>query len=195
MIEQTLRPIFQRIIVDPIARMTLSWLTPNVVTVIGAILGLFILPALYTMPTYIAFSLLLLSGFCDSLDGTLARMGHSVNEKGAVLDIVCDRLVELAIVIALFMVDPEGRGLLTLLMLGSVLLCVTSFLVVGVFSENTTEKSFYYSPGIIERSEAFIFFGAMILLPDLFFYLSISFTSLVLVTTAVRLYEFFKRKS
>ncbi len=193
MIEQILRPIFQRIFVDPFARSTLSWLTPNMVTLIGAVLGLAILPAMYAAPSYVAFALLLLSGFCDTLDGTLARMGHAVSDKGTVLDIICDRLVEFAIIVALFLVDPEARGLLTLLMLGSVLLCVTSFLVVGMFSENSGEKSFYYSPGLIERPEAFVFFGAMILLPGLFFYLSIFFSSLVFVTASMRFYEFLRR--
>ena len=193
MIEKTLRPIFQRFLVDPFARLTLTWLTPNMVTFGGAILGLAILPAMYAAPAYVAFALLLLSGFCDALDGTLARMGHTVSEAGTVLDIVCDRLVEFAIIVALFLVDPEGRGILTLLMLGSVLICVTSFLVVGMFSENESKKSFYYSPGLIERPEAFVFFGAMILLPGLFFYLSIFFSSLVFVTAMVRLLEFIKR--
>jgi len=192
MIEQVLRPFYQRILVDPFARLTVSRLTPNTVTIMGAVLGLMILPALYAAPTYIAFGLLLLSGFCDTLDGTLARMGHRVSDKGTVLDIICDRLVEFAIIVALFLVDPEGRGLLSMLMLGSVLICVTSFLVVGMFSENTSEKSFHYSPGIIERPEAFLFFGIMILLPSFFFPLSLFFSSLVFVTAVVRVYEFMK---
>ena len=75
-------------------------------------------------------------------------------------------------------------------MLGSILLCVTSFLVVGIFSENSSKKGFYYSPGLIERLEAFIFFICMLVLPMYFEALSIIFTILVVMTTVIRVMQF-----
>lgn len=75
-------------------------------------------------------------------------------------------------------------------MLTSILLCVTSFLVVGIFTEKQTEKSFYYSPGLIERGEAFFFFILMILFPSYFVLLSSLFILLVLLTTAIRVVQF-----
>lgn len=69
-----------------------------------------------------------------------------------------DRVVEFVVVLALWFVAPQQRGLWCLLMLGSMLLCITSFLVVGIFSENQSQKSFHYSSGLMERAEAFSFF-------------------------------------
>lgn len=72
-------------------------------------------------------------------------------------------------------------------MLSSVLICVTSFLVAAVLEKTTGNKAFYYSPGLMERAEAFIFFIFMMLLPFTFSVLSIVFVVLVLYTAIVRI--------
>jgi hypothetical protein len=99
-------------------------------------------------------------------------------------------VVEASVIIALFAVAPESRALPALLMLSCILLCVTSFLVTAIFSENNSEKSFYYSPGLIERPEAFLFFILMMLVPKTFSLLAYLFSALVLWTTYRRLQEF-----
>jgi len=142
---------------------------------------------------WIAFLALLLSGFLDTLDGSLARYLNLVTSKGAALDIVCDRIVELAVIIGLFFVDANVRALPSLVMLGSILLCITTFLVVGIFVENPSMKSFFYSPGLIERGEAFIFFSIMILFPSTFMVAAYLFSALTLFTAIFRLWEFMKR--
>ena len=133
-----------------------------------------------------------MTGFLDTLDGSLARHLKTTSPKGTVFDITSDRLVEFSIILGLYAFDPTHRALGTLLMLGSVLICVTSFLVVGIFEDNQTEKGFHYSPGIMERAEAFLFFGAMILFPSYFMILAILFTSLVFLTAVIRLSQFSK---
>ena len=75
-------------------------------------------------------------------------------------------------------------------MLGSMLVCVTSFLVVGIFVENHTEKGFHYSVGLIERAESFLFFILMIVFPEWFGVLSLLFIILVFYTAIERLYRF-----
>ena len=75
-------------------------------------------------------------------------------------------------------------------MLMSILICITSFLVVGIFSPNTSEKGFFYSPGFIERGEAFLFFIVMAIFPSLFPFFSLLFFSLVFLTALIRLVQF-----
>ncbi|MBA3660152.1 MAG: CDP-alcohol phosphatidyltransferase family protein [Gammaproteobacteria bacterium] len=139
--------------------------------------------------------MILLSGCCDILDGALARYLKQVTPLGAVIDIVMDRCVEFAVIFGLWLIQPELRAGLCLFMLGSILLCVTSFLVVGIFTPNQSTKSFHYSVGIIERPEAFIFFILMIIFPLFFTLLAIMFSLLVLLTTALRIVEFSQHQS
>jgi phosphatidylglycerophosphate synthase len=190
MMEHYLRPSYQQVLVNPVANRLRGRVTPNQITVLSGVFGVLVLPALVFNQVFLAIGLLLLSGYCDTLDGTLARAGQEISHWGSALDIMIDRLVELGVVLALWAVAPEVRGLWCLLMLGSMLLCITSFLVVGIFTANDSSKSFHYSPGLMERAEAFLFFIAMMLWPSMFVWLALLFTLLVLATAVSRLLEF-----
>ncbi|MBI5448286.1 MAG: CDP-alcohol phosphatidyltransferase family protein [Gammaproteobacteria bacterium] len=190
MIEQTIRPYYQALLVDPAAIWLQQRVSPNTVTLLSGLFGILVLPALWHGYSALAIGLLLLSGYFDTLDGTLARLTQQTSAWGSVLDIMIDRLVELMVVFALWGINPSSRGMGCLIMLGSMLLCISSFLVVGIFTENSSHKSFHYSPGIMERAEAFLFFIAMILWPGIFSYLAVAFSFLVTITAIVHLYQF-----
>lgn len=190
MLEHYVRPHYQRYFVDNIVTWAACYVTPIQVTLFSGILGLMVPVALFFQYSMLAISLLLASGYLDTLDGTIARHQQSVSDLGSLLDIFTDRLVECSVILGLWLTAPLDRSLMSLLMLGSILLCVTSFLTVGIFSENHSQKSFHYSAGLIERAEAFIFFILMILFPQHFQALSTVFVILVLITTVLRLYEF-----
>jgi phosphatidylserine synthase len=165
-------------------------LPPDFFTYLACLSGLSIIPLLAFGYSITAFAMLTLSGFLDTVDGSIARLLKISSPRGAALDIVSDRIVEFAIILGLYTIDPATRGLPAILMLGSILICVTSFLIVGVFTEKDSEKSFYYSPGLIERAEAFIFFALMILFPSIFTIASYLFSFLVFITAALRMRQF-----
>ena len=193
MIEPYVRPLYQRIFCDPLARLLGKSFSPNFITLLGTGVGIAIIPTLYFNFTSLALALLIITGIFDTLDGTIARLFQKDSPFGTVLDIIGDRLVEFSIILGLFLVSPETRALGCILMLGSMIICITSFLVVGVFSENESQKGFHYSPGLMERPEAFLFFGAMFLLPQFFQLLAFLFTVLVFLTAYLRVMEFKKQ--
>jgi phosphatidylglycerophosphate synthase len=191
MIDSYFRTTYQKYFINPILYLTERFpISPNTITLLSLGSGLCTLPLLYYQAGGLAAGFLLLSGYFDTLDGSVARKELSSSSKGAVLDIMSDRTVESTVLIGLYLQDPSSRGFFCLLMACSILLCVTSFLVVGIFEKNTTQKSFYYSPGIMERTEAFAFFLSMILLPGWFAYLAVLFSLLVLMTALIRIKEF-----
>ncbi len=140
----------------------------NSLTILGLILGL--LSALFillsgilrwTLELVIISAILMsISFFTDVLDGTLARLEEPTT-FGGILDMFCDRTVEVFIIIAIVSTDPFRLLWPGLFTLGAIILCITIFLVVGgaVKSEDLeeTQKLLYYSHGIMERSETFIF--------------------------------------
>jgi len=189
MIDTYLQETYEKRFVVPLLRLLPK--NPHLITVLALISGISIIPALYFEQNYIALTLLITTGFLDTVDGSLARHLNRTSPQGAVLDIVSDRLVEFSVVLGLYFVDPT-RALSCLLMLGSILICVTSFLVVGIFSQQSGRKSFYYSPGIMERGEAFLFFALMILVPGWFVPLALIFTLLLFATALIRIVQFFR---
>jgi archaetidylinositol phosphate synthase len=194
MIETHLRKIYQKYCIDCYLHFKIfRKIDPKLLTCFACLLGISTLPLLAFNLPLLAFLCLIFSGFLDTLDGSLARMYQKTSPKGAAFDILSDRLVEFCVILGLYCVDPTSRALPTLCMLGSVLICVTSFLVVGIFTENNSEKGFHYSPGLIERAEAFIFFAVMILFPSTFLFLSYLFTGLVFITACIRMFQFSKQ--
>lgn len=190
MIDSRYRNFYQRYCIEPLLQLkVIRKLSPLFLTLCGLACGIVSAVLIGLDYPLWAFGFLLFSGFLDTLDGSLARVAKSSSSIGAVLDITCDRIVEFAIIFGLFCLDPS-RAFLCMLMLGSVLICITSFLVVGIFVPNQSEKSFHYSSGLMERTEAFLFFSLMILIPTAFKYLSLGFTGLVFLTAFKRLFDF-----
>lgn len=192
MIDTYCRNFYQKIFIDPLLqRKRLDKLTPNLLTELSCIFGVIVCPLIAFGHPFMAVLFLLISGFLDTLDGSIARHRKISTVQGAVMDIISDRLVEFSVLLGLFFVEPNSRGFSCMLMLGSAYLCITSFLIVGVFTKNNSQKSFFYSWGLIERSEVFIFFLLMILFPSQFFLLSSIFTAGVFLTAFIRIWQFF----
>lgn len=190
MLEQYFRKHYQDLFVNRVAAVIGLYLSPMQITFFAGLTGITSVILLISDHPAFAVLLLLISGYADSLDGTVARRYGNCSPTGAVLDIMTDRIVEFGIILGLFVVAPIPRGLMCMLMLGGVLLCVTSFLVVGIFTPNESEKSFHYSAGLMERAEAFVMFILMILLPNYFTFLSVLFLIMISITTFIRVFEF-----
>jgi phosphatidylglycerophosphate synthase len=182
MLENRLRQHYQQWFLEPIAKAIQNFSSPLAITVLACLSGILILPALYLHHAAIALILLITTGFLDTLDGTIARLKNQCSDIGTMFDIISDRIVECAIIIGFYLYAPQQRSLSCLILLATIFLCVTSFLVVGIFTKNQSQKSFYYNSALIERFEAFIFFALMICLPHYFNLLSYSLSFLVLLT-------------
>ena len=113
----------------------------------------------YSGRPIVALLCLALSGLADAVDGRVARLGKGSTPWGGVLDLVCDRIVEAAVLLGIALPYPHLHvPALVLAATWYVNLCV--FLAVGAASERQREKVIVYSPGLVERGEA-IFFAAL----------------------------------
>lgn len=189
MLEKWIKPTYQKLLIDPYLERCSELATPNTLTLSSLICGLMFLPLLLLNCPLLAILMLLISGYLDSLDGALARQQNHSTSLGAAFDIMADRVVEFTVILALYLAYP-GHSLICILMLGSILVCITSFLVVGIFTANTSAKSFHYSQGLMERPEAFIFFILMTMFSGYINFLGGLFTILVIYTAVIRLLEF-----
>ncbi|WED56510.1 MULTISPECIES: CDP-alcohol phosphatidyltransferase family protein [Exiguobacterium] len=170
------------------ANRLIKWnFTPNEVTILGGIIGVSTGIFIYNDMHWTAVILLWLSGLFDVLDGTMARKSKTTG-FGTVLDLVLDRFVELSVVIALALRYPEYMPIF-LILIGSFVIAMTLFLAVGASSSRRSEKTFYYQPGIIERTECFILFTLMILFPNWVGGIALIFLVLEVMTITQRFIE------
>jgi archaetidylinositol phosphate synthase len=101
--------------------------------------------------------LLAISAALDALDGTLARESGQPTLFGGVSDLVADRVVESAVIIGIAWPNPS-LYLPALILTASWYVNITVFLAVGAALERRGPKLIDYPPGILERTEALIFF-------------------------------------
>ena len=163
-------------------------LTPNNVTILALLLGVSTSIFLYFDMQIIAVTLLWVSGYLDAVDGAMARRSNSSSSFGTLLDIVSDRIVEVSIVLVLGLKFVDLRYNLIVLTV-CILMSMTIFLTVGALSEKKGVKSFYYQAGVVERSEGFIFFSLMILIPSYLGIITNIFSILIIITAIQRFLE------
>lgn len=194
MLEAKLKKYYETYVIEPILKIPfLRRIPANAFTLASLITGVLVLPLLAFDSPHAALVLLIFSGFFDTLDGAQARALKTTSSRGTFFDIFSDRLVEFCIILGFLFVAPHERAIPCFFMLGSVFLCVTAFLTIGIVTENDTQKGFFYHPGLIERTEAFILFALMMLFPAYFKVLSYLFSFLVFLTAALHVYLFSKR--
>ena len=163
-------------------------LTPNNVTILALLLGVSTSIFLYFDMQIIVVTLLWVSGYLDAVDGAMARRSNSSSSFGTLLDIFSDRIVEVSIVLVLGLKFVDVRYNLIVLTV-CILMSMTIFLTVGALSEKKGVKSFYYQAGVAERSEGFIFFSLMILIPSYLGIITNIFSILIIITAIQRFLE------
>lgn len=163
-------------------------LTPIKLSLLGVIIGITSAIVFAFGLPLLALILLWISGVFDVLDGTVARQTDSASDLGAFLDITFDRMVEVSLLLAFAFSNPVLMTMLLFLAI-TIILSLTIFLTVGNFAKKTSKKAFYYQAGLAERTEAFIFFTFMMLLPSLTLILGYIFGAIILFTAGQRFVE------
>ena len=99
------KPAINRLL-EPLARaITRCGISPSAITLAGPILGLFVCLAFLRTRAVVPFCLAITAVVClDALDGPVARVSGRVTKFGAYLDAVCDRYIEVMVLITVSVV-------------------------------------------------------------------------------------------
>lgn len=188
MIETTFRPRAQPIF-DAIGIHLHAYnFSPNILTLFSFISGVLCSCAVIHNHFFIALFLLVLSGFCDVLDGTLARLQNNAKPLGAYIDLISDRMVEALFIYACAITFPEHIHAYFMFYI-ALLLHFTTFVAAGALFKNDGNKSMHYDACLIERAEAFIIFGAMLLLPHYINWLLMTLNIGILISALSRFWR------
>jgi phosphatidylglycerophosphate synthase len=190
-----------------VAKTLIGNVTANQLTFFGLITGVLSAFSIFLSGVFQTFLFIIISAillgisfFIDSLDGPIARYGETTL-FGGILDIFFDRTVEVFILIALISTSPLILMWPGVFSLGSIILCITMFLIVGgaIKTEELgdSQKVIYYRGSLMERSETFIFLLLLIILIPWRSIILWIFSILVMLTALLRLrdaYIIFKVK-
>lgn len=160
----------------------------NHVTILALFLGIATSICVVLDKNILGVCILWLSGYLDAVDGAVARKEGNTTSFGTLMDITFDRMVEVSMILALAIKFSEARLNLLFLTI-AILISMTIFLTVGALTEKKGMKSFYYQAGIAERTEGFIMFSLMILIPTYVCLITNIFSAIIIITIFQRLNE------
>ncbi|EQK46432.1 phosphatidylglycerophosphate synthase [Paraclostridium bifermentans] len=163
-------------------------LTANNVTVIALLLGILTSVFIYRDMNILAVITLWISGYLDAVDGSIARKTKTTSLFGTLMDITFDRIVETSIILSLAMKYSNARINFIVLLI-CIIISMTIFLTVGALVEKKGMKSFYYQAGVAERSEGFLMFSLMILVPNYIVIFTNLFSAIIFITIIQRIIE------
>jgi phosphatidylglycerophosphate synthase len=132
----------------------------NVATMLALVAGVMSGIAFARGGVMLGLIALAVSAGLDSVDGTIARECAAPSVLGGVFDLTADRVVEIFVIVGIAWRDP-ALYFPALVLVGSWYVNITVFLAVGAALERRGPKLIEYPPGILERTEAIIFFAVL----------------------------------
>lgn len=166
-------------------------LKPDTITSLAFVIGISASVSIGFANSWLAITLLWLSGLLDVLDGSVARLTNTSSKVGAYMDLIFDRMVEASVILGFYALMPE-YSLAYLLFFVAVLFNFTTFIVAGALFNNEGSKSMHYDVGIAERTETFIVFTLMIIFTQYVFIILMIFNIIVFLTGLIRFYRIIK---
>lgn len=168
-------------------------ITPNVISIVGFIIGLSVVPALWAGLYLPALVIILVNRLFDGLDGTLARM-KTPTDAGGFLDITLDFIFYSAVIWGFALADPSRNALAAATLIFSFVGTGSSFLAFAVMAAKRNiqsirypQKGLHYLGGLTEGTETIAFFVLFCLLPGYFSTLAYVFSGLCWLTTILRI--------
>ena len=132
-------------------------ISANLATSLAALAGIASGIAFARAQVTFAIAALAISAALDAIDGTIAREYAAPSPLGGVLDLSADRVVEACVIVGIAWRDP-ALYFPALVLVATWYVNITIFLAVGAALEGPSAKLIDYPPGILERTEAIIFF-------------------------------------
>lgn len=166
----------------------------NWITVLGFVVGMIAVPALYFEQTGLALFLIIMNRLMDGLDGAVARV-QGPTDLGGYLDITLDFIFYSAIVFGFALMNPLESALAASFVIFSFMGTGSSFLAFAIMAEKRSierldygRKSLYFLGGLAEGSETIAFLVLICVFPEYFVWLAYGFGAICWVTTATRIY-------
>lgn len=185
---------YKDIVLLPLAA-RLQSLSPNLITVLAALIGIAAALAAALGAYPIALALWLANRVADGLDGMVARYTGRQSDFGGYLDIILDFVVYGAIPIGLYFGSPTQEiGVGVILLLGSFYVNAVSWLYLSAILEKRQagaaaqgELTAVTMPsGLIGGTETILFYTAFLLWPAHLVWLLTAMSALVVLTIVQR---------
>ncbi|MCP4316637.1 MAG: CDP-alcohol phosphatidyltransferase family protein [Hyphomicrobiales bacterium] len=168
-------------------------ISADTVTVVGCVIGLAAAFAIWQHAYWIGLLLLLISRFCDGLDGAIAKATETT-DFGGYLDIVLDFVFYGAIPLGFILADPVANGVAGAVLIFSFYVNGSTFLAFAIMAERHDmhstvrgEKSLYFTTGLAEGTETIAVLSAFCIFPGSFTWIAYVYAAVCFYTALSRI--------
>lgn len=183
-----------RVLCNEIGRYSKGAFNPNSITFLGFIIGVASGISIACNFSTVGVVLLWISGFCDVMDGTVARLSGKVSSLGSYFDLIADRMVESALMVGFCVAYPQS-SLYCIFFMVALLFHFSTFLVAGALFPNSGHKSMHYDKSMVERVDAFIIFSMLAFFPEYIVYILMPLNAFIIVDGILRFIRVVKAHS
>ncbi|WP_369922199.1 CDP-alcohol phosphatidyltransferase family protein [Marinomonas polaris] len=166
----------------------------NWITLLGFLIGMMVLPALYFGNTSLALVLVIINRVMDGLDGAVARI-QGPTDLGGYLDITLDFIFYSAVIFGFALMNPVDNALAASFLIFSFMGTGSSFLAFAIMAEKRKiknldygGKSLHFIGGLAEGAETIAFLVLICLFPSYFAVMAYLFGVICWITTTTRIY-------
>ena len=195
MLDKYITPVIKPLLTPTVTLLNKQGVTPDKLSVIGFIIGIFALPLLAFELWYAALGAIIINRIFDGLDGALARVSNQSTSAGGFLDITLDFLFYASVPLGFILANPEQNAIAGAVLLATFIGTGSSFLAFAIAAEKFKlekpqfkYKSFYYLNGLTEGTETIAVFIAFCIWPQHFTLLASVFALACAVTIVTRIY-------
>ena len=157
----------------------------NWATTIGGVLGILAGIVFARGEIVMGIIALALSGGLDAVDGAIAREFETTTRLGGILDLTMDRMVEVAVLLGLIW-QHSALDFAAAVVLATWYVNITVFMATGA-ALGGDEKPIHYPPGLVERTEALVFFVLLAIAAPLRAYICYAYAALEAFTAMQRM--------
>ena len=150
------RPVVRLVAKAPVTPDAISWFGFSL-TFAAAVL-------VFTGHLFAAGFVVLVAGFCDILDGALARDINRANRSGAVLDSILDRLSESVLLLGILVFYAREQAVVEILVVG---LALISSLMVSYIKARAEAMGLECQVGLFTRAERVVVLALGLLLSQI----------------------------
>ena len=159
MFDESIRRVMPRVLSAPARWLARVGVSPNIVSVSGAALGVASGVLVAREHVAIGIGLWLLSRVLDGLDGILARESGSASAFGGFLDITLDMTAYSAMLLGFAVIHPEGGMVWAVVLMGYLLVTTTTLALSSLIEKQNARvlpennRSLQFTPGFAEAGE------------------------------------------
>lgn len=164
-----LADLYTRFVIKPVVSSSFGKkASPNALTLVDLLFAIIFFITYISGYHVVGTLFLLINGFLDTIDGSVARARGMDSIHGSFLDNLCDIITEALIFLALYFYSPTQRGTFVIIGLSALFLARAITHLIAGAKKSQGNTRIHYVPAFMNRTAGFLILLIILFFPSTF---------------------------